>query len=1098
MPRPTDQYDFFVSYARADNQPAAPGQPGWISAFVEALVEQHRSFTGGRELKPFSDLEEIHSLDDWRHRLHDALAASSLFLAFLSPRYFASEWCRREWRAWIDLEIAKHILSSGVAPIYIIEVPGLDGPLSDEEVARGIAELCGVPPPRGPFLGETSPVIHQVRRRQFNAVQPFYTEGLSALRRADLRGVLEGLARDVDERVAFVRRAAESANTVPPYNKRFSGRLEELQALRQRLTDDRAGVITGVHGLGGIGKTELAFAYAHAYAGVYPGGRFLVMCEGRGSLREAVLQLGDFPDFREQLSDEQRMTPEAYFNALLGCLRRRIDTHGRVLLVLDNVTNLALLSRQQTDEVTAIGPQLHLLATTRLLPPAAEQARWFTLGELPEADALNLLEKHRPFIGPDGRFDEREKSAAQSIVRRLGGFALAVELVAAWLRAHPEISYAHMADGLGLENLETLAGDQNVELRRHNHEKRLAAVLGPVLHSLSPAERRAMEYAAFLAPDAVPIEWLKELTTADFPELAQPSRLSDPWEDLCRRLIQLALLRPSENTGWDDAPASSPCRPAHPVHRVHRLVQDLLRSGLGEAEARRREQAVGDLVKRRDAALKNTSQWQDARWEVEPLDALARRWDEDNHPKAAWLLNQVGTRWNTLAEWSRAEPLFRSALAIFEKSLGENHPEVATALNNLAQLLKATNRLSEAEPLMRRALAIWEKSLGENHPSVATALNNLALLLQATNRLSEAEPLYRRALAILEKSLGENHPDVATALNNLALLLQATNRFSEAEPLMRRALAIDEHSYGENHPKVSIRLNNLAQLLADTNRLSEAEPLMRRALAIDEHSYGENHPDVARDLINLAGLLYATNRLSEAEPLMRRALAIDEHSYGENHPEVATDLNNLAQLLLATNRLSEAEPLCHRALAIDEHSYGENHPNVASALNNLALLLQATNRLLEAEPLFRRALAIWEKSLGENHPSVASALNNLAALLQAMNRLSEAEPLYRRALAIDEHSYGENHPNVASALNNLARLLQATNRLSEAEPLMRRALEIFLQFTRATGHPHPHLRTVSINYAELLYAMGKPEEEIQQTLAALAQRYGMKLQAGGK
>ena len=42
-------------------------------------------------------------------------------------------------------------------------------------------------------------------------------------------------------------------------------------------------------------------------------------------------------------------------------------------------------------------------------------------------------------------------------------------------------------------------------------------------------------------------------------------------------------------------------------------------------------------------------------------------------------------------------------------------------LNNLAQLLQATNRLAEAEPLYRRALAIDEKSFGPEHPDVAIA-----------------------------------------------------------------------------------------------------------------------------------------------------------------------------------------------------------------------------------------------------------------------------------------------------------------------------------------------------------------------------------------
>jgi tetratricopeptide (TPR) repeat protein len=96
---------------------------------------------------------------------------------------------------------------------------------------------------------------------------------------------------------------------------------------------------------------------------------------------------------------------------------------------------------------------------------------------------------------------------------------------------------------------------------------------------------------------------------------------------------------------------------------------------------------------------------------------------------------------------------------------------VARGLNNLAVLLSATSRLAVAEPLYRRALAVDEKSFGPDHPNVARGLNNLAFLLSDTNRLAEAEPLYRRALAIDEKSFGPDHPDVAIDLNNCGICL---------------------------------------------------------------------------------------------------------------------------------------------------------------------------------------------------------------------------------------------------------------------------------------------------------------------------------------
>ncbi len=85
------------------------------------------------------------------------------------------------------------------------------------------------------------------------------------------------------------------------------------------------------------------------------------------------------------------------------CLRARLDQLGHVLLVLDNVSDLALLGHQQTQALTALGPQLHLLATTRLIPPAGGQGTWLSLGQLPDDDALDLLEKYRPFATAEER-----------------------------------------------------------------------------------------------------------------------------------------------------------------------------------------------------------------------------------------------------------------------------------------------------------------------------------------------------------------------------------------------------------------------------------------------------------------------------------------------------------------------------------------------------------------------------------------------------------------------------------------------------------------------------------------------------------------------
>ena len=94
---------------------------------------------------------------------------------------------------------------------------------------------------------------------------------------------------------------------------------------------------------------------------------------------------------------------------------------------------------------------------------------------------------------------------------------------------------------------------------------------------------------------------------------------------------------------------------------------------------------------------------------------------------------------------------------------------MAGTFNSLiARLYQAQGRYAEAEPLFKRALAVWEKALGPEHPRVADSLNTLALFHFAQSRYAEAEPLYERSLAIMEEALGAEHPQVAISLHNLA------------------------------------------------------------------------------------------------------------------------------------------------------------------------------------------------------------------------------------------------------------------------------------------------------------------------------------------
>lgn len=319
-------------------------------------------------------------------------------------------------------------------------------------------------------------------------------------------------------------------------------------------------------------------------------------------------------------------------------------------------------------------------------------------------------------------------------------------------------------------------------------------------------------------------------------------------------------------------------------------------------------------------------------------------------------------------KYAEALPLAQAMVAELEK--GPANRDLGGAINNLAQVYADMGRDAEAEPLYKRALAIMEKSAGLDSADIAPELNNLAALYQRQLRYAEAEPLFKRALALREKALGANHPDVGQSLNNLATLYERQDRHADSEPLFKRALAIYQRIPGAE-PAVATLLNNLGQVYKAEDRFAEAEPAIKQSLAIREKLLGRDHVDVARSLNNLADLYQRQGRFAEAEPLFKRALDIREHTVGPDHPDTAASVNNLAALYLAEGRSADALPLVERMMASGRAQLGVALP----------VLLDASKRqLLAPEKAFDEALDVIQRGA---QSAAASAVTKLAVRLAA-------------------------------------------------------------------------------------------------------------------
>ncbi len=1005
MPTQQFPYDIFISYAHRDDH------DGWVETFVQAIRDEHARFTP-TPLEIFFDHEEIETMHDWEHRILRGLRGSKVMVAVLSPHYFQSAYCRKEWEIYLDHELDHAMTGQGIAPIYIVSFPDFE---YDSKAA-------------------VDEWIMNLRRRQYLDIRQWREHGPTMLRHEDVQRRLESLGQHLSDRLQLAERISDSPTTVPQHNRNFIGRIDELRQLREALAFSRIGTVAVVQGLSGMGKSALTFEYAHAYAGEYPGGRFLVSAAGVDDLRIPIVNLAEQKGVT--LSEDERKDIGAAFLRV----KAAFEQGPRSLLLLDGVDNPALLSAKSRAAWLPTGDSIHVIATTTLGIEAQAGLHIINLDALSERDALTLLERHRPFDS------DEEREAAREIAKRLGGHSLAIEVVGVYLWQTPDVNYEGYLARLGFEGLEAVEGvarEENIELSRH-HNSILTELMEPTLAQLKTAEIVALEYAALLPKDHVALPWLRDLAGQLFPELtANPKPgYPDPWKQTQRRLFGLRLLTQSEDTR---------------MARIHRLTQDVVTARVEDEVKIQRQGSLITYALGRGAWIAAEWSHRENRWEIEPLLNYALQLlDSGDAQNGPVLANRVSDAVLSLGRYEEGARLLRQAIAVRE-TIGDDLV-LAESCSNLALAQQAMGNLTEARALLERALLVWEKT-PESGVDLAMGLSNLALVEQEENKLEAAQKLLLRAITLEETALGPEHPNLATSLSNLATVESELGHFKAARDLLLRAAAIDEKSSGAEHPNLAIRFANLSSVEQAMGHLKAAGDWMKKAVDIFEAILEPDHPHLAITCSNLAMIERDLGNTAEAHELLTKAIAIEEKIYAPEHPNLAVRYSNLALVEQDLGNLVEAKALLERASASIEASSGADHPNLAAMLSNLALVERDLGNLKVAQEQLNRAIAIDEATFGPQHANAASSYSKLATVERLLGNLDEAWELLYLAVAVQTEALGPDHPRLALSQFRLAEVEFDRQNFGEAQQLALNAYKTQLSVlgeahrdTRQTAH----------------------------------------------
>ena len=812
----------------------------------------------------------------------------------------------------------------------------------------------------------------------------------------------------------------------PARNLGFTGRDSLLVRLREKLLGGDRAVVQALHGMGGVGKTQLAVEYAHRFANGYDIVWWIPS-------EQPELILNQLAALAVPLGCAAAGPVTAVASAVLAELR----AGGRWLLVFDNAETARDLASWLP------GGSGHVLITTRASGWAEIAAAPVEVDVFARPESVTILRE---------RVGGLSETDADSLAAGLGDLPLAIAQAASYMgdSGTPAAEYLDLIktraarilnEGFVLSYPDTLAGA--VQLTR----ERLAVG--------NAAAALVADISAFLAPEPIPLAFFT--TAAD--QLPEPlvSTAADTigWRKMLTSLSRSTLARVDQQSV-----------------QMHRLTQAILRDRLtSDQSAATRTLAETVLAANHPGDGSNPASWQG--WAqllphilaIEPSVSsdpslrdlacnaawyLLRRGDmngshdlaknlydewtqqlgrDDYHTRCAAI--KLAQALREMGRYAEARHLDEDSLARTRRLVGEDHPDTLGSAGNLAADLRRLGEYQAARELDEDILARYRRVLGEEHPETLASAGNLAADLRRLGEYQAARELDEDILARYRRVLGEDHPSTLVAAVGLAADLRRLREYQAARELDEDILARHRRVLGEDHPKTLASAGNLA---ADLRRLGEyqaARELDEDILARHRRVLGEDHPDALDSAGDLAADLRRLGEYQAARELDEDILARRRRLVGEDHPETLASANNLAVDLSNLGEYQAARELDADTVARRRRVLGEDHPDTLASASNLAVDLSNLGEYQAARELDEDTVARYRRVLGEDHPSTLGSAGNLAADLRALGEYQAARELDEDILGRRRRVLGEDHPDTLASVSNLAADVHALEEISD-------------------------------------------------------------------